>query len=275
MLLRQAIVAGFDWVDLEMDIAKAIPRFGKVKRIVSYHNMREVPDNLEKIYKEMCGLDADVVKIAVTAGQTSDNLARARAAEEGSQADSGSVHGGPWYEQPDFVRPAGDALHLWRVQQGAQHCSGHPVARRTARAFIISRQVNAETRVFGVIGDPVAHSLSPLIHNRGVSKAGQRQGVSAFPCAARRARRLLERLRPRARCRLQRHDSSQGSGGQAGPNQDAGRSRRIGAANTLVRTQTGWHASNTDAQAALDALTKQLARRRRTAPVCRSPSAWC
>src|ERR1700751_3483400 len=33
MLLRQAIVAGFDWVDLENDIADSIPRFGKVKRI--------------------------------------------------------------------------------------------------------------------------------------------------------------------------------------------------------------------------------------------------
>src|ERR1700682_6452240 len=30
VLLRQAIVAGFDWVDLETDIANAIPRFGKV-----------------------------------------------------------------------------------------------------------------------------------------------------------------------------------------------------------------------------------------------------
>src|SRR5689334_8758823 len=43
MLLRQAIVAGFDWVDLEKDVAKSIPRFGKVKRIVSFHDMRGTP----------------------------------------------------------------------------------------------------------------------------------------------------------------------------------------------------------------------------------------
>ena len=43
VLLRQAIVAGFDWVDLETDIIDEMPRFGKVKRIVSYHNLREVP----------------------------------------------------------------------------------------------------------------------------------------------------------------------------------------------------------------------------------------
>src|ERR1035438_7082749 len=33
-LIRQAIVAGFDFVDLEIDIIDKIPRFGKVKRIV-------------------------------------------------------------------------------------------------------------------------------------------------------------------------------------------------------------------------------------------------
>ena len=52
VLLRQAIVAGFDWVDLESDIIDKIPRFGKVKRIVSYHNLREVPSDLEDIYRK-------------------------------------------------------------------------------------------------------------------------------------------------------------------------------------------------------------------------------
>src|SRR5579864_4246705 len=42
-VLRQAIVGGFDWVDLETDVADKIRRFGNVKRVVSYHNMREVP----------------------------------------------------------------------------------------------------------------------------------------------------------------------------------------------------------------------------------------
>src|SRR6185312_2876174 len=74
VLLRHAIVAGFDYVDLETDIAEKIPRFGKVKRIISYHNLRELPDDLEGIYQEMCKQDPDVVKIAVTAQQTSDNL---------------------------------------------------------------------------------------------------------------------------------------------------------------------------------------------------------
>ena len=32
VLLRQCIVSGFDWVDLETDVIERIPRFGKVQR---------------------------------------------------------------------------------------------------------------------------------------------------------------------------------------------------------------------------------------------------
>src|SRR3954451_4366134 len=39
MILRQAIVAGFYWVDLETDLADEIRRFKDVKPIVSYHNL--------------------------------------------------------------------------------------------------------------------------------------------------------------------------------------------------------------------------------------------
>src|ERR1700760_1589730 len=39
-LLREAIVAGVDYVDLERDVASQVRRFGKTLRIVSYHNMK-------------------------------------------------------------------------------------------------------------------------------------------------------------------------------------------------------------------------------------------
>src|SRR5947209_7013340 len=74
MLLRQAIVSGFDWVDLETDVADDIKRYKEVKRIVSYHNFNEVPGDLEEIYAGMCQQDADVLKLAVTAQAPADNV---------------------------------------------------------------------------------------------------------------------------------------------------------------------------------------------------------
>src|SRR5689334_6366351 len=47
MLLRSAIAEGVEYVDLEGDIAASIPRFGKTKRIVSMHDFRKTPDDLD------------------------------------------------------------------------------------------------------------------------------------------------------------------------------------------------------------------------------------
>ena len=53
LLLRTAIAEGAEYVDLEEDIAGGIPRFGKTKRIVSYHDFRETPDDLEEIHRRL------------------------------------------------------------------------------------------------------------------------------------------------------------------------------------------------------------------------------
>ena len=66
-LLREAIALGVDYVDLEMDIAAKIRRFGKTKRIVSYHNMKTTPVDLEDIAEQCEEFDPDVVKIATSA----------------------------------------------------------------------------------------------------------------------------------------------------------------------------------------------------------------
>ena len=63
-LLREAIVMGVDYVDLEMDVAAKIRRFGKTKRIISYHNFKETPENLDDIMEEISKLDPDVIKMA-------------------------------------------------------------------------------------------------------------------------------------------------------------------------------------------------------------------
>src|SRR5215475_10101141 len=50
-LLRSAIVGGAEYVDLEEDIATTIRRYGKTKRIISYHNFDKTPADIEEIHK--------------------------------------------------------------------------------------------------------------------------------------------------------------------------------------------------------------------------------
>src|SRR3989304_9766695 len=74
IMLREAIANGVEYVDLEEDIAGDIPRFGKTKRIISYHSFRNTPDNLRELHDRLKTLDADIVKIATMATQPHDHL---------------------------------------------------------------------------------------------------------------------------------------------------------------------------------------------------------
>ncbi len=65
--MREAIAAGVDYVDLEVDIASKIRRFGKTKRIISYHNMKTTPVDVEDFADQCAEFDPDVIKIATSA----------------------------------------------------------------------------------------------------------------------------------------------------------------------------------------------------------------
>src|SRR5262249_15238722 len=170
-LLRQCIVSGFDWVDLEADVADKIPRFGKVRRIVSYHNMREVPADLEKIHEKMCRQDADVVKLAVRATQVGDGIRVLNLMKDAPKPTVALAMGdlgmptrllgarlGAPFTYAAFNKERGIAPGLFSFDE--------------LRRIYFYEQINAETKVFGVIGDPVAHSLSPLLHNHAFRHLG-------------------------------------------------------------------------------------------------------
>ncbi len=126
-LLRQAIVGGFDWVDLETDIADSVRRFGKVKRIVSYHNLREVPTDLEKIFEHMLKQDADVLKIAVSAITPADNLRVLDLVRKSSKPTVGFCMGDMGMPSRDSVLEVRCSVHLRRLQQGTR---GRPLEFR-------------------------------------------------------------------------------------------------------------------------------------------------
>ena len=73
-------------------------------------------------------------------------------------------------------------------------------------------QINADTEVYGVIADPIGHSLSPLIHNAAFRQPGAEQGLRAVPRAARGPGAVHRRRAGAGHPRAERHDSAQGRG---------------------------------------------------------------
>lgn len=62
MLLRQAIVAGPDYIELDLDIAPQIPKYGEVKRLISFTTLDEPETDIDRIFDEAVEHQADVVK---------------------------------------------------------------------------------------------------------------------------------------------------------------------------------------------------------------------
>jgi 3-dehydroquinate dehydratase/shikimate dehydrogenase len=163
-LIRQAVVAGFDWVDLETDIADKIPRFRDVKRIVSYHNLREMPPNLEEIHARMCKQDADVVKLAVRAEHPLDNL-RVLKLSQKSTKPTVAVCTGDMGTPSRVLAAKFGAPFSYAAFNKERGIAPGILSYEEMRKVYHYDAITPDTKVFGVIGDPVAHSLSPLIHN--------------------------------------------------------------------------------------------------------------
>jgi 3-dehydroquinate dehydratase/shikimate dehydrogenase len=256
MLLRQAIVAGFDWVDLETDVADEIRRFKDVKRIISYHNMREVPPDLEKIHERMCQQDSDVVKIAVRAQQPADNLHVLKLVQSAKKPTVGICMGD--LGTPSRVLAARyGAPFTYAAFNKERGIAPGILSFDELRKIYFYDQINTETRVFAVIGDPVGHSLSPLIHNT----AFRSLGINAVYIPIRVPRGDLGGF-------LGQFNTVPIDGYSVTiPHKDAatatGQARDpavlwTGAANTLVREGDTFGSYNTDYEAALESLLANL-----------------
>ena len=171
MLLRQAIVGGFDWVDVETDIADDIRRFKDVKRIVSYHNLREVPADLERIHERMCQQDADVVKLAVTAQHPVDNLRVLKLLAKPAMPTVAFCMGDLGIPSRILGAKFGAPFTYAAFNKERGIAPGILSYEELKRIYHYGR-INTETKIFGVIGDPVAHSLSPLIQNAAFQALG-------------------------------------------------------------------------------------------------------
>jgi 3-dehydroquinate dehydratase / shikimate dehydrogenase len=255
-LLRQAIVSGFDWVDLETDIVDQIRRFKDVKRIVSYHNFREMPADLEKTYAKMCKQDADVVKLAVAAHVPADNL-RVLNLLRGAPKPTIALCTGDLGLPSRLLGPClGSPFTYAAFNKERGVAPGLPSFDDLANVYGLE-SVNRQTAIYGVVGDPVAHSLSPLIHN----KAFRKLGINAIYVPFRVSRgelpafiKAFDRLPVRGYSVTIPHKETAAS---LATKRDAA-VEHVQAANTLLHGEGGWLAFNTDAQAALDSIVANL-----------------
>jgi len=256
-LLRLAIVEGADYVDLEDDVAGQVPRYGTTKRIVSHHDLHRTPSDLAHLHARMAALDADLVKIATMANHPTDNLRMLELVKAALVPTVGICMGDIGVPTRILAGRAGAPFAFATFNDERALAPGQ-IGWLKMRDEYRYESIREGTRIYGVVADPVAHSLSPAVQNAACAAAGIDAVYVPFRVPA---DQLGEFLDGAARWPL------------AGlsvtiPHKEAVLARsarqddlvkRIGAANTLSFTPEGIVAANTDATAAVESLEAVLA----------------
>jgi len=261
-VLTKAHAAGCQIVDLELQSAlkskpAAIARLrGRAGLILSFHDFRATR-NLDKTLEKMLKVPADFYKVVTTATTLSDNVSMMKFLQ--TQSATHALIGLCMGEQGIISRVlsvrAGSAFTFGAVSADLKTAPGQ-VSAGDLRSIYRIDQVDAATRVYGVAGDPIEHSLSPVIMNTAL----RRENVNGvyLPLHAKTLKDLIDCVRgiplhglsitmPYKQAILPYLD-----------NTDA-YTTRIGACNTVVRGQEGkLYGFNTDAAGVVRPLEQRL-----------------
>src|SRR5215469_249445 len=172
--LMQAREAGCAWCDLEVETLRELP--GKTvhgyaipqKVLLSMHDFRKTPPFPRKLVVPASG-GASAFKAAAMARSIGDSARILRLARKSRHVVAVAMG--------EIGLPA----RVLALREGSALAYA-PVAAATAPGQIPladlkhlyrAHELTRATRVYGVIGDPVGHSLSPLLHNTGFIAAKQ------------------------------------------------------------------------------------------------------
>jgi 3-dehydroquinate dehydratase/shikimate dehydrogenase len=166
-ILAQAARSGCDWCDVEIETAKRMTRAELARALfparvmVSYHDFRGTPGNLGGIVRGLERAGGDAIKIAAQCRSVSDSVRICELAR--SRRDAVAIPMGEFGLAGRVLSLCmGSALAYAAVEQAT--ASGQLSLDAMADLYRAAH-ITRRTRVYGVIGNPIGHSLSPLLHN--------------------------------------------------------------------------------------------------------------
>ena len=170
-LLQKAIDLGADYVDIEYDSIKQITRRNSSNIIISYHNFKETPHNLSKIYDDICQQKPDIVKIVTYANDIIDNIRIFELLKSAQIPTISFCMGESGYISRILTKKFGGFLTFASLEKGKESAPGQLTVNELSKIYHFEN-INKQTKLYGIIGNPVSHSMSPAIHNAAFIEKG-------------------------------------------------------------------------------------------------------
>jgi len=167
-ILDCALRLGAEYVDLEFKAPFArdmIAATSGKRVVVSTHDFEGVPEDLIDRVRSMRSTGAEIVKVAVMANSLSDCLHLLALERTGSTV---LIAMGP---AGVATRVLAAHFHSCWSYAGDGHAPGQISCARMLEEFRF-RQITESTDIYGVVGYPLAHTLSPAMHNAAFGAAG-------------------------------------------------------------------------------------------------------
>ncbi|PUZ67312.1 hypothetical protein GQ55_3G424800 [Panicum hallii var. hallii] len=180
--LLLAMELGAEYVDIEFKVADKFLKFlsGRkpetCKLIVSFHNYECTPsgEELLSLVDQIQATGADIVKIA-TAATEIDDVSRMFQVLVHCKVKQLPIIGLVMKEQGFISRilcaKYGGYLTFASLEKGKESAPGQPTVAELINKYKI-RQIGPDTKVFGIIGNPVGHSKSPFLQNQAFRSVG-------------------------------------------------------------------------------------------------------
>ena len=260
-ILEAAGSAGATALDLEIESAEQAQSDLAMLRksaplIISYHNFQNTPA-LHPVLRRLKRIPAAAYKIATTARKPSDNVRLLEFAREHRERTLIALAMSEMGTATRILAPSIGCLYTYASPSECEGTAPGQLSAKLMRSLYRCEKLTKESRVYGVIADPVAHSKSPLIHNRAfqtrrvdavylpflVASSHLRDwmtAAAALPVSGfsvtiphkQRILRYLDIIEPLA--------------------------KRIGAVNTVWRKAGKWRGTNTDVSGVIKPLTRHL-----------------
>jgi 3-dehydroquinate dehydratase/shikimate dehydrogenase len=260
-VLDIAVQSGAHAIDVEIESAEPAPERlsqfrGRALLIISYHNYETTPQ-LESLLNRMTRIPADGYKIVTTPRKPSDYGRVLLLAKMHPRTPLVLLAMGELGFPTRVLSTAFGGLYTYAAPMTVQGTAAGQVGARQLRHLYRVEKLPKMAKIYGVIADPVRHSVSPAVHNRAfqarrldavylpllVSPTQLRDffmmaaalpicGFSVTIPHKQRIIRYLDVVDPLA--------------------------RRIGAVNTVWRKAGKWRGTNTDVAGVLEPLSRQV-----------------